>query len=129
MEYCNNVVCLFELRLNVPVMSGRCLYFMGLLPKMRMPWHPASAKYITIQQSHKDLYLCGRFDSKPLFLGRLRPERLPSNQSVSRVQALSGGTNSPSITMTLNFTKIYMPTCRTRLYSSVFCIVSLDKYE
>ena len=38
--------------------------------------------------------MCEWFDLKPLFLGKLRPERLTSNQSE---QALPGGTSSPSI--------------------------------
>ena len=35
---------------------------------------------------------------KPLFLSKLRPERLTSNQMVSE-QALPGGTSSPSISL------------------------------
>ena len=60
--------------------------------------------------------MCGRVDLKPLFLGRLRPERLTSNNIVSGVKALPGGTSSPSIAITLNFTKIYMP---VSFYSSL----------
>ena len=47
----------------------------------------------------------GWFDLKPLFLGRLRPEQLTSNQMASvrwpvhSVYALPGGTSSPSISL------------------------------
>ena len=42
--------------------------------------------------------MCGWFDLKPLFLGRLRPERLTSNPIASQqCKALPGGTSSPSI--------------------------------
>ena len=43
-------------------------------------------------------YMCERFDLKPFFLGKLRPERLTSNQMVGE-EALSGGRSSPSISL------------------------------
>ena len=43
--------------------------------------------------------MCGRFDLKPLFLGKLRPERLTSYQIVSSEQALPGGTSTSSISL------------------------------
>ena len=65
------------------VMSGHCLHFMGLLPKVRMSWHPTSASNITIQLSHKGLYVWMVW-FEPLFLGWLKPERYTSNQLVSQ---------------------------------------------
>ena len=63
-------------------MSGRCLHFMGLLPKMRVSRHPTSALNISIQQSQKGLYV-QMVRLITTFPG-LRPERLTSNQIASQ---------------------------------------------
>ena len=53
--------------------------------------------------------------TKPPFLGRLRHERLTSNQMVSILKALPGDTISPSISPRLQWAGAHIPT-RSPLY-------------
>ena len=75
---CDNCA-LRKMQSTAKAMSGRCLHFMGLLPKIRMSRHPKSASNTTNHPS-KPLRLMYGW----LFLGRLRPERSTSNKMVSQ---------------------------------------------
>ena len=78
---------LFELMLYVPVNSQG---HVGTLP----PHYRTFTQNEDVMTSNKCLkypsnqakkaYRYGRFDLKPLFLGKLRPERITSNQMVSQ---------------------------------------------
>ena len=78
---------LFELMLYVPVNSQG---HVGTLP----PHYGTFTQNEDVMTSNKCLkypsnqakkaYMYGRFDLKPLFLGKLRPERITSNQMVSQ---------------------------------------------
>ena len=70
---------------------------------------------------------------EPLILGRLRPERLTSNRTVSSVETLPGGISSPSISSGPDVQGPIFPpnhpcslTCRDILITNITSAVSID---